>query len=209
MSKRHLGTGVLIVFCLVSIIQGIKLTRGQPQAFVHEPWKVKGPENAKVFIVEFSDYSCPFCAMVNPMLHELLDAFPNDLKLIFKHYPLEMHPRALPAAMAAECAGEQGKFWEYNDHLFGHVQNWHEVDRKKLNDRFTYYAREMGLDEGRFKACVESGSKRSVVLANRKEGQKFFVSGTPTLLLNGTRVLIKRKPEDLKKIIQAEIDKKK
>lgn len=183
---------------------GIRVIRGPLPAVQIEPWKIKGNPAAKVFIVEFSDFECPYCSKIRPALKEVLDAFPNDLKIIFKHFPLNIHANAQPAAEAAECAADQGQFWPYHDYLFDHVGEWHNV--KNTNQKFTEYAGHLGLEKISFQECVETHAKKSIVDANTAEARHFFVSGTPTCLLNGRKVLTSHKPEDIKKLVQAAID---
>ncbi len=196
-----------MVLGAVSLVIGIRIARGNPPAVQLEPWKVRGNPNAKVFIVEFSDFECPYCNKIRPTLKEVLDAYPNDLKILFKQFPLSIHPAAEPAAEASECAADQNKFWEYHDYLFDHVQDWYAA--KNLKTKFTGYAGQLGLDANQFQYCLDSGAKKSVVEENKKEGRHLFVQGTPTCILNGRKVLTTNKPEDIKKLVQVELDKAK
>jgi hypothetical protein len=139
---------------------------------------VRGAPMAPVTIVEFSDFQCPYCGAAHPELARLLREFEGQVKLVFKYYPLSAHPRAVPAAYAAEAASRQGKFWEMHDVLFEHQ---HELEDADL-DR---YAAMIGLDEARFKADLISPEVQERVTADRKEGEAQKVEGTPTLYVNG------------------------
>ena len=205
MTKKYLFTGVLVVACLVGSVATTRLVRGMPKAIEIEPSKVSGDPDAKVFILEYSDFACPYCSGIVPILNEVSKAYPKDFKILFKHYPLDMHPSARPAAEAAECAADQGKFWEYHDLLFQKQQEW--VRSKDLAGQFTAYAGTLGLNQTRFRQCLDTHAKKAIVDKNKAEGRKFFVGGTPTLILNGRRNVFFYKPEDLKKMIGDEIAK--
>jgi len=142
---------------------------------------VRGPANAKVTIVEFSDYQCPFSRQAQPTFKQLLDAFPKDVKHVYKNYPLPFHQRALPAAKAALAAREQGKFWEMHDLLF--------QDSKKLEDAdFLEYAKKIGLDVKKFEEDSKSEKVQKQIDEDLKDVASAEVTGTPTIFLNGKRV---------------------
>lgn len=209
MNKNYLLTGLGIVTFLAVLVTGVRTARGMPQAFEAEPWKVKGNPQAAVSIVEFSDFACPYCDKIRPVLEEVLKAFPDEVKLVFKHFPLSIHPPAPKAAEAAECAADQGKFWEYHDILFDAENRKQWYPSKDLSGLFTQYAEKLELNVSTFRQCLESGSKQAIVRRNKEEGRKMFVSGTPTCLLNGRRVFTNPKPEAMKKLIRGEIERKK
>jgi protein-disulfide isomerase len=207
MRKKHFLTGACIVFSLVSLVFGVRAARGNPKAIEMEPYKVLGNPEAGTFIAEFSDFACPYCERIRHPLKEVLDAFPNDLKILFKHFPLSIHPKAQPAAEASECAADQGKFWEYHDLLFADVLAWYEA--KDLNGKLVEFAGRLALDPQRFQVCLESGAKKEIVARNKREGRSVFVSGTPTLLLNGRKVFTTHKVEDMKAWVQKAIEENK
>ncbi len=209
MNKNYVMAGVGIVIFLITLVTGVRIARGMPQAIEAEPWKVKGNPQASVFIVEFSDFACPYCDKIRPALEEVLKAFPNDVKLVFKHFPLSIHPPAPMAAEAAECAADQGKFWEYHDLLFDVENRKQWYPSKDLPGLFTQYAEKLQLNTATFRQCLESGAKKEIVRRNKDEGRKMFVSGTPTCLLNGRKVFTSHKPEVMKELIRKEIEKEK
>jgi hypothetical protein len=140
--------------------------------------RVRGAPMAPVTIVEFSDFQCPYCGAAAPELARLLREFEGQVKLVFKYFPLSAHERALPAARAAEAAARQGKFWEMHDMLFEHQHDLEDADLLR-------YAGVVGLDVERFKADLDGSDVKDAVEADRKEGEKLNVQGTPTIYVNG------------------------
>lgn len=148
---------------------------------------IRGPKRAPITIVEFSDFQCPFCRSVQADLQRVLDAYPKNVKLAYRHFPLENNnPLSRLAAEASECAGEQGKFWPYHDKLFANASQLSAIKLRAL-------AQELGLDPQAFARCVESGKYRAKVAHDVAEGTKAGVTGTPTFFING-RVLIGAHP---------------
>lgn len=155
---------------------------------------VKGPAEAPITIVEFSDYQCPFCARSEPLVKEALAAYPTQAKLVFKHYPLtSIHPQAMPAALAAAAAQKQGKFWEMHEKLFAN-------QRALAPEQLTQYARELGLDAKQFEADMKSDEVKALVQEDIAMAQRAGVRGTPTIFVNG-RILQQRSLDGFKQII--------
>jgi predicted DsbA family dithiol-disulfide isomerase len=139
-----------------------------------------GPANAPVQIVVYSDFQCPFCRQLAPVLERLHDRFPKETMIVYRHYPLDAHPRAFPAAVASECAAEQGKFWEYHDKLF--------ADDGDLGDAaLLETAKSLGLDAERFRKCLGTEPPRKAVEANLREAHALGLPGAPIVFLNGRR----------------------
>src|SRR5579871_379368 len=138
----------------------------------------RGPATAKVTIVEFSDFQCPFCSRVNPTLEKIRATYGDAVRIVFRHNPLPFHPNAQPAAEAAVAAADQGKFWEMHDKLFANQQNLTRPDFEK-------YAGEIGLDVGKFKAALDSGAGKKKVQDDLAAGQKIGVQGTPNFYIDG------------------------
>jgi len=160
----------------------------------------KGSPTAKVTVVEWSDFECPFCSRGASVVKEIEKAYGNDVRVVFRHQPLPFHPRAKPAAEAAMAAHEQGKFWEMHDKLF--------ADRTKLSDAdFERYAEEIGLDVGKFRASMSSHTFAAVVEQDSAAGTAVGASGTPAFFING-RSLVGAQPFDrFKAMIDEEIKK--
>jgi protein-disulfide isomerase len=139
---------------------------------------VKGAADAKVTIVEFSDFQCPFCDRVGPTLARLLEEYPDDVRIVYKHLPLSFHKDALPAAKASTAAGRQGKFWEMHDQLFASQRDLSE-------ERFVEIAKNLGLDVGRFEADYRSAAVAIEVAQDMNEARRLGVTGTPGFFVNG------------------------
>jgi protein-disulfide isomerase len=139
---------------------------------------VRGPKDALVTVVVFSDFQCPFCGKVEPTLAKVLEAYPGKVRVVWKDFPLSFHPNALPAALAARAAGEQGKFWEMHDRLFANQQG---LDRAGLER----HAEALGLDMGRFRASLDSQKSKADVMADQRQGVTAGVAGTPAFFVNG------------------------
>jgi protein-disulfide isomerase len=158
----------------------------------------KGANDALVTIVEFSDFQCPYCGRAHPELSRTVAQGEGKVKLVFKHYPLSGHSRALPAALAAEAAGRQGKFWEMADLLFENQSALEDGD-------LLGYAQQLGLDPERFKADMASDEVRARIEADRAEGAKLGVSATPTLFIGGRK--FKESPQNLGDYVREELER--
>ena len=139
----------------------------------------RGPADAAVTIVEFTDYHCPFCRRVQPTLEEVLARYPTQVRLVFKDLPLDsLHPQARQAAEASRCAGAQGKFWPFHDKLFERAPDASPATLKAI-------ATEVGLDVAAFDQCVSSGTHREAVQRDVAEALGLGASGTPAFFVNG------------------------
>jgi protein-disulfide isomerase len=155
---------------------------------------VRGAKDAKVTLIEFSDFQCPYSKRAQPLIAALLKAYPDDLRHVYKNFPLRFHKEAMPAAKACLAAGLQGKFWEMEAILFENPKNLQDKDLKK-------YAKEIGLDVDQFEKDFSSEEVDKLVQEDLAEAKKAKVTGTPTLFLNGKRVQ-NRSEEVMKKDIQ-------
>ena len=138
-----------------------------------------GDVNAPITIVEFTDFQCPFCSRGNTTVHQLIENNPGKIRLVFRHFPLSFHDKAKLAHQAAEAAKMQGKFWEYYDKLFA---NQDKLDR----DNLINFAKELGLDEAKFVADMDSAAVAKIVDDDIKAGSDAGVQGTPHFLINGS-----------------------
>jgi protein-disulfide isomerase len=159
---------------------------------------IKGPANAPVTIIEFSDYQCPFCARVNPTLDQVRKVYGDQVRIVFKDFPLPNHPEAPKAAEAAHCAGEQGKYWELHDRMFANQQALQVPMLKQ-------YALAVGLDMNAFNECLDSGKHAARVTENLRSGEALGVSSTPTLYVNGRPVVGAQPFDYLKAVIDEEL----
>jgi protein-disulfide isomerase len=142
----------------------------------------RGPDDARVTVVEFSDFQCPFCSRALPVLKEIEQANGKEVRVVWKHLPLPFHPNAMPAALAAEAARAQGKFWEMHDKLFANQQALSEAS-------YAQFAKELGLDLARFEAARKAPETRKRVDEDLAAATTAGVNGTPTFVVNGEVVV--------------------
>ncbi len=159
-----------------------------------------GPANAPVTLVEYSDFQCPYCSRAYPTIKQLQAKYKDQLRLVFKDFPLDIHPFAAKAAEGGACAFEQGKFWEFHDKLFENQKALGVPDLKKT-------ALSLGLDPKRFNDCIDSPKYAYDWQADMAEGQKLGVNGTPTFFANGRMVVGAKSLEEMSKIIDEELAK--
>ena len=146
----------------------------------------RGPADAPVVLVEYTDYQCPYCDRAQPTIKAVRERYGDSVVHVFKNLPLPMHQQATLAAEAALCAADQGKFWELHDWLFANKNNI-------SNDTLTAQAEALGLDIPVFTACVDSRTHKAEVEADAKEAGEFGIRGTPGFVVNG-RILTGAQP---------------
>lgn len=162
---------------------------------------IKGPKKAKVTLVEFSDFQCPFCSRATTFANDVLAAFPEDVNLVYKHLPLtQIHPNAMPAAKASIAAQKQGKFWEMHDELF-------KIYNQLTPENITKAAETLKLDMTKFAKDRDDPATEKLVQADMKLAQEVAVSGTPTFFLAGKR-LTTRDIAVVKTLIEEQLKKK-
>lgn len=154
---------------------------------------IRGNPDAKVTVIVYTDFQCPYCTRLDASMRSLMQV--TDTRLIYRHFPLEFHPQAASAAEAVECAGGQGKFWEYSDGLF--------ASGEKLEDKNTIgkLASDLGVDMKAFDACLSSGQFRQRVADQREEGNKRRIRATPTFYVNGKRIIGAIPDDQLKQLL--------
>jgi len=157
-----------------------------------------GGANAPVTIIAFSDYECPFCGRAESTVNQVMSTYGDKVRLVFRDYPLPMHPHAHDAALAANCANAQGKFWDYHNKLFTNQQALE-------GDKLKQYAKDVGLDEGKFDKCLADKTFEPAVAKDVADGEKVGVTGTPAFFING-RMLSGAQPFDkFKEVIDDEL----
>ena len=184
----------------------------QPNQAAQEPTRgtisvdddpVKGDANAPITIVEFSDFECPFCARFYSQTYKQLETEYIDtgkVKLVFRDFPLGFHQNAQKASEAAECADDQGKFWEMHDAIFENQQSLSISSLKQ-------WAGQIGLDTGEFNSCLDSGKHSEEVQSDFREGATYGVSGTPSFFINGIQLVGAQPFSAFKQIIDSELEK--
>jgi protein-disulfide isomerase len=159
---------------------------------------VRGPADARITLVEFSDFECPYCSVAVKQVDILMAAYPKDIKLIYKQFPLSMHPHAQFAAEASLAAREQGKFWEMYEVLF---KNFQHLSRENV----MLWAKQIGLDVDKFKADLDSRKFKTVVDKDLADGEAAGVYGTPAFYINGKQYNGQVSLAALKPILAAEL----
>ena len=143
--------------------------------------RTRGPTDAPVTVVEYGDYQCPACQLAYGEVEKLLEAQGGDVLFVFRHFPLtSVHQRAMAAALAAEAAGDQGKFWQMHARLF---EGRGQLDDQQIQE----YAAELELDSDKFAQDVQSDEAASRIRQQRLDGARSGVNGTPTFFINGYR----------------------
>ncbi|MCB9527313.1 MAG: thioredoxin domain-containing protein [Myxococcales bacterium] len=181
---------------------------GQPQEDPNKVWDVKvnpndavkGPANAKITIVEFSEFQCPFCKRVGPTIDQIMKEYAGKVRIVFKHNPLSFHKDAPLASQAALAAGKQGKFWEMHDMLFENQRALQPADIEK-------YAQEIGLNMTKFKADLESDEIKKQIAADQALANEVGARGTPTFFINGRKLRGAQPFEQFKQVIDEELKK--
>lgn len=170
-----------------------------PRVEIEARGPAQGPADAAVTIVEFSDYQCPFCKRAEPTLTEVMKRYPDDVKVVYRHFPLDsIHPDARPASEAAACADEQGKFWPYHAQLF-------EKSPDLGSESLHAIAEEVGLDLPAFETCVSERRFQELVQQDLDAGAEAGVNGTPAFFVNGILLSGARSVDDFVEIIEAEL----
>lgn len=176
-NKKYISLGIFILI-IISLLGLNQLLKPEYTGnFSDRP--MNGPEDAKVKIVEYSDYQCPYCQRAHNIIKDIKDLYGDNVAVEFNHFPLRsIHPYAQKAAEASECANDQGKFWEYSNMLFKNNVN---LKKNNLKD----YAKELSLDMDKFNTCLDSGAKEIVVDTDYNDAVNKGLRGTPSIFING------------------------
>ncbi len=189
MNRRTVVVALVLAVVLGGGIYFVKKTRSD-QSVLTSPQKgekSKGPANAPVQIIEYSDFQCPACMKAQPIINAILEEYPGKIKFVFQHYPLPMHQWAGLAHQAAECANVQGKFWQFHDKVYQKQPIWSAA--ANVPELIISYAKDAGVDIDAFGACLSNGDITRKILDERKAGTALRLSSTPTFFINGERVV--------------------
>ena len=159
-----------------------------------------GPADAKVTIVQFAEYQCPYCGKAGESVDKVMETYGDDVRMVFRDFPLSFHPRAVPAAVAANCAGEQGQYWEMHNRLMSNQRALEDAD-------LTAHAEALKLDLAKWNTCREDPAQAAEVMKDFEDGQEVGVSGTPAFFINGIMISGAQPFEEFKRIIDAELGK--
>lgn len=172
-----------------------------------QPANILGSPSAAVTIEEFADYQCPTCATVHKKLKEINSLYGGRIKFIYRSYPLtQIHKNAYDAALAAEAAGQQGKYWAMQDQLFNNQQAWsNSTEARKI---FEDYAQKIGLDAAKFQADLIALPTKTRVDADLERGRALNIGGTPTIYINGRELPVEQmEVTTMRQIIDSELQK--
>lgn len=199
------GIGILIIVAVgLGIWWGWGTSSSPAQSLIEigeNEW-IRGNRTASTTLIEYSDFQCPACGAYYPILKQLHQEFGNELRFVYRHFPLrQIHFNAELAARAAEAAGKQGKFWEMHDMIFENQKEWSE--RASAKNAFIQYAQSLGFDVERFKSDMDAKETKQKVSVDYNGGVGFGVNSTPTFFLNGEKLGNPGSYEEFKAVIQA------
>jgi len=197
------SVGALLLYRAKSSGTPLKIVQGKPGA---EPAHVNGPDDARVTLEEFGDYQCKPCGFLAATLRKIEHDYGTSVRLVFRQFPLAMHPHAMNAARAAEAAGLQGKFWQMHDMIYENAPTWSQESPRPFikvvpapgaapSDAptgvrlvFTGYAEKIGLDVERFKRDMDTEPVKARIAADQERGVSIGVDRTPFLFIDGVQV---------------------
>lgn len=163
-------------------------TPGIVERVPDEQGYILGPVNAPVTIVEFADFQCPYCGSAEPILKRIISRYPDKIRFVYRHFPLtSIHPYALQAAEASECAHEQGKFWEMHDLLFSQQQDFSKTNFS-AEEFFPGLADGIGIDKSEFSDCLRNQTFNEHVTKDLSDGLRYGVNATPTFFVNQQKI---------------------
>jgi protein-disulfide isomerase len=187
MKAKFLWTGIILVAGLAGAVILYRHFKPTPKIsrIQAQDLKARGPANAPIEIVEYSDFECPACKLAQPVLAEIEMSYPRKVRLVFRHFPLPVHMRAPVAHQAAECAAQQNRFWLYHDRLYNEQEQW--TTGPSPTQMLIQYAADTGLNLDIFADCLADPNVTAQIIKEKQEGQSLLIHSTPTFFINGTR----------------------
>ncbi len=177
---------------------------GNPFEVQDDDW-IRGSKSAKVTLIEYADFQCPACRSYTPILSQLEKKYENNLRVIFRHFPLiTIHPNSMAAHRAAQAAGLQGKFWQMHDILYQRQDQWASL--RNPVPTFESYARELSLDIDKYNTDYKSQAVFDAISKGQKSGNKLGVSATPTFILDGKLIDNPASFDDFAALIEGELN---
>lgn len=181
------GTLILVVFVSFLFSNSSKEVTVDTNILNAGTLLVKGAENPQVTVVEFADFQCPACRAASPLTAQLVEMYPEQVQVIFRHFPLvSIHPNAQMASLAAQAAAEQNKFWELHDLLYDRQSDWSTLSSDEFEAKLGEYADELEIDKTLLFERIQSDQVKDQVAADISLGNQVNISGTPTFFVNGT-----------------------
>ena len=211
MSKQFLAVlaAIILLFVGVIVVSGNKSENGSGNKSSAGPTEhIYGNKDAKVTLVEYGDYQCPYCQQYYPTLKQVAETNKDKIGFQFRNFPIvSAHQNAFSAARAAEAADEQGKFWEMHDLLY-ETANWQVWTRSSSpTSNFNDYAKQLNMNVEKFKKDFAGKKANDAINADSAAGNKLGVTGTPTFFLNGKQIQVGNSVEAFQKVIDAELAK--
>jgi protein-disulfide isomerase/predicted transcriptional regulator len=202
LSERKKGEVMAKLFDDLKASNKVSIDFEEPTKQVEAVGPSRGPADAPITIVEFSDFQCPFCSKVEPTVAQIMATYAGKVRFVFRDYPLPFHPLAQKASEAANCANDQGveKYWAMHDAMFAHQDKLEVADLKET-------AKGLGLDMAKFNDCLDTSKMKTVVEKNAKAGSAVGVNGTPAFFVNGHELSGAQPFDAFKKIIDKELAK--
>lgn len=212
-NKIFAGLGIATIAIVVAgaFLLGGSSTPDKPAAPIDQKLLVKGdsatkgPKNSKVTVVEFGDFQCPACGASHPIVKQITDEYKSNVTFVFRHFPLPMHKNAVKAALAAEAAGSQNKFFEMHDLLFENQGEWGESNSP--DEHFKKYASELKLDIDKFKEDLKNKVGEDKINNDKADGNAAGVNSTPTFFINGQKQAGGLPYDQFKALIEQELQK--
>jgi len=214
MSKAVKPLSIILLAVVVAVVGAVYLSRRPEEVPETSAAPVlgkggghfRGPEKAPITLVEFGDYSCPSCGAYHPVVKELLNRYPKQVRLEFHHYPLiSIHPNAMAAALAVEAAGEQGRYWEMHDLIFEHQEEWSASPNPE--PQFLALASRIGINSNDFMQAMRSPQLRDRVLQDVVRARDAKVDAVPTFFIDGERIHVTLSVGAFVEIIEARLRK--
>ena len=192
LSPKTIGAivaAVLVLLAVLFFVWKLTLTPKVPQKAniaITAADHAKGNKKAAAILVEYSDLQCPACKAYYPVVKAVFEKNKDKMYFVYRHFPINQHQYAFPAARAAEAAARQGKFWEMHDLLFEKQEDWSKT--KNIDAQLLRYAKKLKLDEKKFTSDYDSTAVKNKVVKDQESGVQFTVNSTPTFFLNGVQL---------------------
>lgn len=183
-----ISTGAVLTAFLVGVVLLLRLLQPKPPSLGEDFPRSQGPAEAPVQIIEYSDFECPACSAALPVLQQLRDRYPDKVRLVYQHFPLDGHRRSPLAHHAAECAARQKKFWPFHDRLYRDQPAWSKAEGSVI-EIFLRFALEQGLNVDEFARCLSDTSVERTILEEKTAGSGLGVNSTPSFFVNGKFVI--------------------
>lgn len=174
---------IILILVVVAVVFIVKSQHTQTPQISTVYSKIKGDAKADFRVVDFFDFQCPSCASTAILISQYMEKYPGRIQVEAKYYPLTGHQHSMIAAKFADCARQQGKFWEMHDEIMVHQPEWREKDR--VQDDFYHFASTVGLDKTALSSCIADPITEQIILKDKSEGQMYQVRSTPSFFVNG------------------------